>query len=78
MKNYHLCISVTGALRNWQDYLYAGCVTEDGRTLEPWEVKARFVQAAAEGKSVIPMDPSCDNFDFQKGCQGHEESTDAD
>lgn len=71
---YHMCISVSGALRNWQDSLYVGCVTEDGRTLEPWEVKHRFIQAAAEGKSVIPMDPSCDNFDFQKGCQGHAET----
>ena len=70
----HMCISVTGALRNWQDRYYVNCVTDDtGRTMEPWEVKAWFVKAAAEGKAVLPMDPSCDNFDFQKGCQGHEE-----
>ena len=75
MKYYHLFISVTGALRNWKDSMYRGCVTEDGRTLEPREVKARFVQAAAEGKRVMPMDPSCDNFDYQCGCQGHEEKT---
>lgn len=74
-KNYHLCISVTGVLRNWSDSLYTNCVTDEtGRTLEPWEVKAMFVQAAAEGKRVLPMDPSCDNFDYAKGCQGHEQA----
>ncbi len=71
----HMCISVTGALRNWKDSLYVGCCTNDeGRTMEPWEVKAWFLEAAAEGKKVLPMDPSCDNFDYQKGCLGHKET----
>lgn len=69
----HMGISLTGALRNWQDYLYVGCVTDnDGRVMEPWEVKNRFLQYISEGKSVIPMDSSCDNFDYQTGCKGHE------
>jgi hypothetical protein len=72
MMIYHMCISLTGALRNWKDSLYVGCCTDDsGRTMEPYEVKAWFLSALAEGKKVVPMDSSCDNFDFQKGCQGH-------
>jgi hypothetical protein len=71
---YHLCISLTGALRSWRDSDYIGCCTDaDGRTMEPWEVKAYFLACVSEGKKVIPMDSSCDNFDFQEGCLGHEE-----
>jgi hypothetical protein len=69
----HLCIDLRGALMNWEDRMWRQCVTgDDGHTMTPHEVKMEFLNALSEGKKVIPMDPSCDNFDFQKGCLGHE------
>ena len=69
----HMCIDLRGALMNWEDRMWRKCVTaDDGHTMSPQEVKLQFLEHIAEGKKVIPMDPSCDNFDFQKGCLGHE------
>lgn len=70
--SYHICINLRGALMNWADYMWRECVTdEDGRILTPSQVKMRFLNEIAKGRKVIPMDPTCDNFDYQKGCQGH-------
>jgi hypothetical protein len=69
----HLCIDLRGALMNWEDRMWRKCVTaDDGHTMSPQEVKMQFLDELAKGKKVIPMDSSCDNFDFQKGCLGHE------
>ena len=69
----HMCIDLRGALMNWEDRMWRKCVTaDDGHTMTPQEVKLEFLNALSEGKKVIPMDSSCDNFDFQKGCLGHE------
>lgn len=68
----HLQISLRGALINWQDREWRNCVKNDqGRTLSPQEVKAYFLDCLSEGKKLIPMDPSCEGFDYQTGCPGH-------
>lgn len=72
-RTIHMCISLRGALMNWEDRAWRNCVTaDDGHIMTPSEVKLQFLDYLAEGKKVIPMDSSCDNFDFQKGCLGHE------
>lgn len=71
----HMCIDLKGALRNWRDGAWIGVVTDDeGRTMEPWEVRAQFLKDLADGKRVIPMTSSCQGFDYQTGCPGHEVS----
>ena len=72
-RTFHLCVSLRGALMNWSDREWRNCVTDDdGRTLTPMEVKSYFLECLAEGKRVIPIGEKCDNFDFEKGCLGHE------
>ena len=33
------------------------------------EVKSTFIELLDQGTKYIPMDPSCDNFDTETGCQ---------
>lgn len=69
-----MCISLRGALMNWHDRKWRNCVKDDeGNTLSPQDVKSYFLEKLAEGKKVIPLDPICNNLDFQTGCRGHEE-----
>lgn len=58
---------------NWSDREWRNCVTgDDGKLMSPSDVKATFLTELASGKKFIPMGP-CDNFDSEKGCQGHPE-----
>lgn len=67
----HMCISLRGALRNWNPREWKGCCTaEDGHTMTPEEVRDHFFDELAKGRKVIPMG-RCDNFDYESGCQGH-------
>lgn len=65
----HLCISITGALKNWKPKEWEYLAKSNKKTIE--QAKAHFQDAKAAGKRVLPMG-ECDNFDFQKGCLGHE------
>ena len=69
---HHLSIDLKGALMHWKDKEWIGVVTEDGKKLSPREVKGRFLDLLASGVKLIPMDSSCDNFDPERGCRGHE------
>jgi thiamine biosynthesis lipoprotein ApbE len=71
---HHMCVDVSGFRRNcehirghWKNIL-------DKNTGQPFKTKAKAIAAIDEliskGIRVIPLS-ECDNFDFQKGCQGH-------
>ncbi len=68
----HMSIDLRGALHNWKDRLWRNCVTDpEGRTMSPRQVKDWLLDELAKGRKVVPFDPACDNFDYQKGCGGH-------
>jgi len=75
-KTFHLCTCVRGVL-NWSDKellkMYKGCITTaEGKVLQTVaEIRNAFYDELTKGHEVIPM-TECDNFDFKKGCQGHE------
>lgn len=70
----HLCQSVRGAL-NWDKrMLKRMCkvyTNDDGTHPTPDQLRDYFMDALSEGKEVLPIG-ECDNFDYKKGCQGHE------
>ena len=68
----HVGVDLRGARLNRNATEWIGVVTEGGKTLSPREVKIRFLDLLVAGVKVIPMDSSCDNFDPEHGCQGHE------
>lgn len=69
-KNYHLSLSVKGALRNWTKKSYKGFISKNGRELSFFEARDLLLDQLAEGIEVICYS-ECDNFDTKKGCQGH-------
>lgn len=68
----HLRLSVRGALKNPQHL--KGCITTDeGKTLTSIkEIKEFLRYQLAMGREYLPIG-ECDNFDYHKGCLGHEE-----
>jgi len=67
---FHMRIDLRGALRNWQDSKWRGCVTaDDGHTMTPREVKYKFLEMLGEGKRFIPV-TECDAWDGER-CTGH-------
>lgn len=75
MKTIHMCQSITGPLMNWgkREWKQAtGYITRsDGSKFTPDELKAAFIEELSQGHEVIPIG-ECDNFDYKKGCLGHE------
>lgn len=68
----HMCLDLRGALMNWTDRQWRGVLSDDnGRVLSPKEAKLYLMDEIAKGYRVIPCSP-CDNFDYQKGCLGHD------
>lgn len=68
---YHMCLDVRGALMNWDDRRMRGVFQhDDGRPMTVFEAKQTLMDEIAKGRKVIPCAP-CDNFDYQRGCQGH-------
>lgn len=66
----HLCMNIEGAIANAKDLI--GCITVDGKTLATVkEIRAFLRKQLAMGRRVLPM-CRCSNFDYQKGCLGHE------
>jgi len=68
MKNSHFCMSVRGALRNRN---FGGMNHNDGKPMTEYEAFETLCDELAQGHEVVPMG-DCDNFDFKKGCLGHE------
>ncbi len=67
----HLCISIRGALKNWNtsDFMHL-FKRDDGTTLTAQEAREYLLDELESGKKVLPVG-DCDNFDFQNGCKGH-------
>jgi hypothetical protein len=66
----HMCLSIAGALRQ-PDSSLKWFTDENGRAMTAKQVRAYLKLADFEGKRVLPMG-DCDNFDYVKGCLGHE------
>ena len=66
----HCCMSIEGAIRNAKTL--KGAITVDGETLYTVKEIRDFMRGQlALGRRVLPM-CKCSNFDYQKGCLGHE------
>ena len=63
------CLSVRGALKNRD---FSGFTHDDGRKATKVEVEDFLYDQLSLGREVIPMG-KCDNFDYKKGCLGHED-----
>lgn len=68
----HMCLDIEGALNlapknNRKSYANH----DDGRAMTNNEFRHFLMQSAFEGKRVLPIG-DCDNFDYQKGCRGHD------
>lgn len=66
----HMALNIDGAIKNAQ--MLKGCITVDGRVLNTVEEIRHFLyQQKAMGREVLPIG-DCDNFDYKKGCLGHQ------
>jgi len=66
----HLSLDITGGIKNAK--MLAGNISVDGKTLKTVAQVREYLQGQlALGRRVLPCG-DCDNFDYQKGCLGHE------
>ena len=74
MKTIHMCLSVRGAL-SWSKAemkRMAPSMIVNGKQLKTAdEVREALLDELAKGHEVLPL-CDCDNFDYKKGCLGHE------
>jgi hypothetical protein len=72
-KNYHMGMSVRGALRRTNKELRGIFRHQtEQRSMTPDEAREFLMDALKAGHEVIPCS-ACDNFDYSgPGCQGHE------
>ena len=70
MRRLHMCLEISGGIERAK--MLAGNITVDGKTLKTAAEVREFLKGQlALGRRVLPM-CECDNFDYQKGCLGHE------
>lgn len=70
---HHLSLSVRGALTNWTKKDMGRLLQhDDRRTMTASEAREALLEELSKGHEVVPMG-ECNNFDFKKGCLGHEE-----
>lgn len=70
MKTMHPSLEITGGIKNAK--MLAGNITVDGKILKTAVQVREYLQGQlALGRRVLPC-CDCDNFDYQKGCLGHE------
>ena len=68
---YHHCLNVECALK-YADIL-KGALDDDGKVLKTRRQVKRFLKSQRKlGRLVLPM-CECDNFDYLKGCLGHDD-----
>jgi len=80
MRTIHMCMSIRGFLNKTGKDFTRSCraFTDDaGRYMTPAQVRDAMYNELAKGHEVLPLG-ECDNFDFVKGCQGHEIKDDSD
>jgi hypothetical protein len=68
--------SIEGPLMNWSDQDWCDATKwttrKDGTKFESGsELKREYLRVHRDGWRVVPYG-DCDNFDKEKGCQGHE------
>ncbi len=68
-RTIHLCVNISGSLRRESNL---DMFSADGVPLSRAEVRRELERLQATGARVIRGDASCDNFDDQQGCLGHE------
>jgi hypothetical protein len=69
--HFHVCQSVSGALRNWTKKDWEMVGNDNG--MHPDAVKERFRILEFKGVKVVPIGPRCEGFSDQNGCPGHPE-----
>lgn len=69
---YHDQLSVRATLR-LQDKELTG-FTENGKAIPPRQVRLMLNKADSDGKRYLPLG-NCPDFDYAKGCPGHEVPT---
>ena len=70
MRTMHLSLDITGGIKNAK--MLAGNISVDGKTLKTAAQVREYLQGQlALGRRVLPCG-DCDNFDYKKGCLGHE------
>jgi hypothetical protein len=68
----HMCLSVRGALMNWNARQLGTIFRDENGKRVPWrEAKVELMDHLVAGREVLPIG-ECDNFDWKKGCLGHE------
>ena len=72
MQSVHMCMSVRGALRKPDKEIKGILLHEDDTPMTASEVREALFDELAKGHEVIPIG-ECDNFDYKKGCRGHEQ-----
>lgn len=74
-RSYHVHINVKGILQmNLKEFhqKYHGVFSSsDGIILSDEQARTALLIELEKGHRVIPCGP-CDNFDYEKGCQGHD------
>lgn len=70
----HCCLDIQGGINNAR--MLKGVITVDGHTLNTVkEIRGFLREQLNMGRRVLPMG-GCDNFDYQKGCLGHDVEVD--
>lgn len=70
---HHMCLSVRGALRNWNKLMLKNMfLHDDGRKCSAEEATDILLDELSKGHDVIPLSAKpCEGFDYKKGCPGH-------
>jgi hypothetical protein len=75
-QHFHISISISGMMKYSREEFeseYGGVFEDDnGNALTYDEVMSELKKEIEKGHRLIPCG-NCDNFDYQRGCQGHEE-----
>lgn len=75
MTTYHIHVSIPGALaltpkdfaKNYNNVFY----DDNGKPMTATEARKALEEELAKGHKIIPSS-GCDNFNWEKGCLGHE------
>jgi hypothetical protein len=68
----HMCVDIRGAIWNRS---FEGLKHSDGRPMTKHEAFEALCDELVKGRRVLPLS-RCDNFDYEKGCLGHDEDPD--
>jgi hypothetical protein len=69
----HMCVDIRGLLEMHRRKKIRIMQHDDGRRMTDSEARDYLYKALGEGKEFLPCSSECDNFDYKKGCLGHNE-----